>query len=111
MEYTGERISRKETGRRTEEQGRIIYLFTLYKYWTLDCISRRAIPKGEELTLDYCFAKDTDPRTVQMRIGQAPGHNQPYYRLRQGSKEHDIHAINFRCADNMTGDEFRYVST
>jgi hypothetical protein len=24
------------------------------------CISRRAIPKGEELTLDYCFAKDIE---------------------------------------------------
>jgi hypothetical protein len=32
MEYTGERISRKETGHRIEEQGRIIYLFTLDKY-------------------------------------------------------------------------------
>ena len=36
MEYTGERISRKETRRRSEEQGRMIYLFTLDNYWTLD---------------------------------------------------------------------------
>jgi hypothetical protein len=36
MEYTGERISRKETRRRSEEQGRMMYLFTLDKYWTLD---------------------------------------------------------------------------
>jgi len=36
MEYTGERISRKETRRRSEEQGRMVYLFTLDKYWTLD---------------------------------------------------------------------------
>src|SRR3954452_10311738 len=36
MEYTGERISRKETRRRSEEQGRMISLFTLDNYWTLD---------------------------------------------------------------------------
>jgi len=89
MEYTGERISRKETRRRSEEQGRMIYLFTLDKYWTLDgavggsgaqyinhcCdpnitaairnghilyISRRAIRKGQELTVDYHFAKDIE---------------------------------------------------
>src|ERR1700721_844514 len=36
MEYTGERISRKETRRRSEEQGGMIYLFTLDNYWTLD---------------------------------------------------------------------------
>jgi SET domain-containing protein len=89
MEYTGERISRKETRRRSEEQGRMVYLFTLDKYWTLDgavggsgaqyinhacdpnirtvirngrilCMSRRAIRKGEELTVDYHFANDTE---------------------------------------------------
>jgi len=89
MEYTGERISRRETRRRTEEQGRMIYLFTLDKYWTLDgavggsgaqyinhacdpnirtvirngrilCMSKRAIRKGEELTIDYHFSKDTE---------------------------------------------------
>lgn len=89
MEYTGERISRKETKRRSEEQNRLIYLFTLDNYWTLDgavggsgaeyinhcCdpnivtvikngrilyMSRRAIAKGEELTVDYHFAKDID---------------------------------------------------
>jgi uncharacterized protein len=98
IEYTGERISRKETKRRTEERGRMIYLFTLDKYWTLDgatggsgaqfinhccdpnitavirnghilCISRRAIPKGEELTLDYCFAKDIE--RVRCKCGSA----------------------------------------
>jgi uncharacterized protein len=89
MEYTGERISRKETRRRSEEQGRMIYLFTLDNYWTLDgavggsgaqyinhcCdpnirtaiikghilyFSSREIGKGEELTVDYHFAKDIE---------------------------------------------------
>jgi SET domain-containing protein len=89
MEYTGERISRRETKRRAEENPGLIYLFTLDKYWTLDgsvggsgaeycnhcCdpnivteirsgrilyISRRAIKKGEELTVDYHFAKDVE---------------------------------------------------
>src|SRR5436309_856080 len=87
MEYTGERISRKETRRRSEEQGRMIYLFTLDNYWTLDgavggsgaqyinhcCdsnirtviqkghilyMSSRPIRKGEELTVDYHSAQD-----------------------------------------------------
>src|SRR5579863_2001369 len=36
IEYTGERISRKETKRRSDVQARMIYLFTLDNYWTLD---------------------------------------------------------------------------
>jgi len=89
IEYTGERISRRETKRRADEQGRMIYLFTLDNYWTLDgtvggsgaeyinhcCdpnivtvirqghilyVSRRPIRKGEELTVDYHFAKDIE---------------------------------------------------
>lgn len=89
MEYTGERISRRETKRRAEENPGLIYLFTLDKYWTLDgsvggsgaeycnhcCdpnivteirsghilyIARRDIKKGEELTVDYHFAKDVE---------------------------------------------------
>jgi SET domain-containing protein len=85
IEYTGERISRRETKRRG--MGRVTYLFTLDKYWTIDgavggsgaeiinhsCdpnlytkiikghilyISKREIRKGEELTVDYLFAKD-----------------------------------------------------
>jgi SET domain-containing protein len=89
MEYTGERLNRIQTKRRSEEQGRMIYLFTLNSYWTLDgavggsgaqyvnhcCdpnittvirnehiiyMSRRAIKKGEELTVDYHFAKDIE---------------------------------------------------
>lgn len=89
MEYTGERISRRETKRRSEQQADMIYLFTLDAYWCLDgavggsgaervnhsCdpnivsvikngrilyMSRRAIKKGEELTIDYHFSKDID---------------------------------------------------
>ena len=89
IEYTGERISRKETRRRSDEQDRMIYLFTLDNYWTLDgavggsgaeyinhcCdpnivtvirqghilyMSRREIRRGEELTVDYHFGKDIE---------------------------------------------------
>jgi hypothetical protein len=85
IEYTGERISRRETKRRGA--GPVTYLFTLDDYWTLDgafggsgaeiinhsCdpnlrsmnlkghilyISKRAIRRGEELTVDYRFDKD-----------------------------------------------------
>ena len=87
IEYTGERISRRETKRRGD--GPITYLFTLDDYWTLDgafggsgaeiinhsCdpnlrsmnlkghilyMSRRAIRRGEELTVDYRFDKDIE---------------------------------------------------
>jgi len=84
IEYTGERISRRETKRRG--QGRVTYLFTLDNYWTIDgavggsgaeiinhsCepnlysrivqghilyMSQRVIQPGEELTVDYLFSK------------------------------------------------------
>jgi len=84
IEYTGERISRRETLRRGQAER--TYLFTLDNYWTLDgsvggsgaeyinhsCdpnlyawnfrghilyMSKRAIKRGEELTIDYCFSK------------------------------------------------------
>jgi SET domain-containing protein len=83
MEYTGERISRRET--KIRGQGNLTYLFTLDDYWTIDgavggsgaeiinhscdpnlrtCImrghilywSKRAIRAGEELTVDYRFS-------------------------------------------------------
>jgi SET domain-containing protein len=82
IEYTGERINRRETKRRGD--GPLTYLFTLDDYWTIDgavggsgaeiinhscepnlypCIvknhilymSKRAIRRGEELTIDYRF--------------------------------------------------------
>ncbi len=84
IEYTGERISRRETKKRG--QGPHTYLFTLDDYWTLDgsvggsgaeyinhccdpnirtwiCkghilyMSKREIRPGEELTVDYRFSK------------------------------------------------------
>jgi uncharacterized protein len=87
IEYTGERINRRETKRRGD--GPITYLFTLDDYWTLDgafggsgaeiinhsCdpnlramttkghilyISKRAIRRGEELTIDYRFDKKVE---------------------------------------------------
>ena len=83
IEYTGEKISRRETNRRSD--GPFTYLFTLDLYWTIDgavggsgaeiinhsCdpnlravifkghilyMSKRRIRKGEELTVDYCFS-------------------------------------------------------
>ena len=83
MEYTGERISRRQA--RIRASARVTYLFALDNYWTLDgavggsgaeiinhsCepnlranlihghilyFSKRAIRRGEELTIDYCFS-------------------------------------------------------
>ncbi len=94
IEYTGERISRRETKRRG--QGSITYLFTLDDYWTIDgaiggsgaeiinhsCepnlytrivrghilyMSKRDIRRGEELTVDYRFSDKLDP--VPCRCG------------------------------------------
>jgi uncharacterized protein len=87
IEYTGERISRRETKKRAERA--LNYLFTLDKYWTIDgsaggsgaqyinhcCepnlaarivrghilyLSLRDIRAGEELTVDYHFDKDVE---------------------------------------------------
>ena len=87
IEYTGEKISRRETKRRSE--GPLNYLFTLDPYWCIDgsvggsgaeyinhscdpnCyawifkghilyMSARDIRKGEELTIDYHFDKDVE---------------------------------------------------
>ena len=87
IEYTGEKVSRRETKRRA--QGPLNYLFTLNSYWCIDgnvggsgaqyvnhcCepnvyawivkdhilyMSARDINAGEELTLDYHFDKDVE---------------------------------------------------
>ncbi|MGC2657156.1 MAG: SET domain-containing protein-lysine N-methyltransferase [Bryobacteraceae bacterium] len=88
IEYTGERISRRETKRRADLSD-MIYLFTLDTYWAIDgstggsgaqyinhsCepnlvarilkghiiyVSLRDIKPGEELTLDYHFDKKVE---------------------------------------------------
>jgi uncharacterized protein len=94
IEYTGERISRRETNRRG--QGNVTYLFTLDNYWTIDgavggsgaeiinhsCdpnlytwilrghilyMSKRVIRPGEELTVDYLFSDKIE--RVRCRCG------------------------------------------
>jgi SET domain-containing protein len=96
IEYTGERINRRETKRRSERA--LIYLFELNPYWCVDgavggsgaelinhsCepnlfsavmkghiiyMSRHAVKPGEELTVDYRFAKDMEK--VQCKCGSA----------------------------------------
>jgi SET domain-containing protein len=88
IEYTGERIARRETKRRAESS-ELVYLFTLDSYWTIDgsvrgsgaeyinhsCepnlaariikghilyMSLRDIKPGEELTVDYNFEKKVE---------------------------------------------------
>jgi uncharacterized protein len=87
IEYTGERISRRETKKRAERE--LNYLFTLDNYWTIDgsvhgsgaqyinhcCepnlvarivrghilyIAARDIRRGEELTVDYHFGAEVE---------------------------------------------------
>jgi SET domain-containing protein len=96
IEYTGERINRREAKRRGE--GKFTYLFALDAYWTLDgavggsgaeiinhscepnLISRvtkchvlymslRDIQPGEELTIDYHL--DWSPPTTPCQCGTA----------------------------------------
>lgn len=96
IEYTGERISRRETKRRSERP--LNYIFTLNSYWCIDgsvggsgaeyinhscdpnCyawifkghilyMSARLIQPGEELTIDYHFDKDVE--RVECSCGSA----------------------------------------
>ena len=90
IEYTGERISRREISRRLE--GEFTYIFLLDSYWGIDgavngsgaeiinhsCepnleaqivkgrrisyVSLRAITAGEELTVDYSFDAKQEPQ-------------------------------------------------
>ena len=100
IEYTGERISRRETKRRG--QGNLTYLFTLDDYWTIDgavggsgaeiinhccdpnlysCIfkghilymSRRVILPGEELTVDYRFSDNIEDVPCRCRSPRCRG--------------------------------------
>ena len=100
IEYTGERISRKETKRRAE--GPLNYLFTLNSYWCIDgsvggsgaeyinhccepnCyawifkehilyMSARVIEPGEELTIDYHFDKDVERVPCQCGAAKCRG--------------------------------------
>jgi SET domain-containing protein len=88
IEYTGEKIGRREMSRRLE--GDFTYIFELNRYWGIDggvngsgaeiinhsCepnlktyfvkdriyyVSSREIRAGEELTVDYSFDTDEDP--------------------------------------------------
>ena len=87
IEYTGERLNRKQTKQR--DRGAYTYLFAVDAYWTVDgavggsgaeiinhsCepnlvarvmkghilyMSLRPIRRGEELTIDYNFARSAD---------------------------------------------------
>jgi SET domain-containing protein len=100
IEYTGERINRRETKRRGD--GPLTYLFTLNDYWTIDgavggsgaeiinhsCepnlyasiikshilyMSKRAIRRGEELTIDYRFDKGVDRVVCRCGAGNCRG--------------------------------------
>jgi SET domain-containing protein len=100
IEYTGERISRRETKKR--DARKLHYLFTLDNYWTLDgavggsgaeyinhsCepnlramitkghilyMSKRWIEPGEELTVDYHFPKDVERVVCKCGAGTCRG--------------------------------------
>ena len=100
IEYTGERISRKETRRRG--MGPHTYLFTLDDYWTVDgsvggsgaeyinhsCdpnlrasivkghilyLSKREISVGEELTVDYHFSRKIEDVPCSCRAANCRG--------------------------------------
>jgi SET domain-containing protein len=87
IEYTGERISRRQT--KIRSAGPLNYIFTLDNYWSIDgavggsgaefinhsCdpnlvsrivkghilyLSKRSISRGEELTVDYNFAHNVE---------------------------------------------------
>ena len=101
IEYTGEKISRRETKRRANER-ELTYLFTLDPYWTIDgavggsgaeyinhsCepnltskivkghilyVSLRDIDEGEELTIDYRFDKHVERVACKCGSGRCRG--------------------------------------
>ena len=101
IEYTGEKINRRETKRRADER-EFTYLFTLDPYWTIDgavggsgaeyinhsCdpnliskivkghilyVSLRDIEPGEELTIDYRFDKKVERVVCKCRTSKCRG--------------------------------------
>jgi SET domain-containing protein len=102
IEYTGEKISRRESKRRADARGDV-YLFTLDNYWNIDgavngsgaqyinhcCepnlaarilkghilyISVREIQPGEELTIDYRFDWKVDKVPCRCGAPRCRGH-------------------------------------
>jgi SET domain-containing protein len=100
IEYTGERISRRETKIRADRP--LNYIFTLDSYWCIDgaaggsgaqyinhcCrpnvdariirehilfFSKRKIKKGEELTLDYRFDKNVERVPCSCGVAECRG--------------------------------------
>jgi SET domain-containing protein len=100
IEYTGERINRREAKRRNNDD--FTCLFAVDKYWTIDgsaggsgaeiinhscepnLISRvmkghilymslRVIPPGEELTIDYNFPANTSPSPCRCGAAKCRG--------------------------------------
>jgi uncharacterized protein len=96
IEYTGEKINRRETKRRADT-AEFNYLFTLDTYWTIDgsvggsgaefinhcCepnlearilqahilyFTLRDIKKGEELSIDYRFSADVEQYTCKCGV-------------------------------------------
>ena len=120
IEYTGERISRRETKRRGT--GSITYLFTLDDYWTIDgavggsgaeiinhsCdpnlytkifkghilyMSKRPIRPGEELTVDYRFSDKIDKSEVPVRRSELPWDDQPERVNRRRQATMEVHVF------------------
>ncbi|MDX2180368.1 MAG: SET domain-containing protein-lysine N-methyltransferase [Bryobacteraceae bacterium] len=108
IEYTGERISRRETKRRADSREHV-YLFTLDNYWSIDgavggsgaeyinhsCdpnvqavilrghilyMSKRPIRKGEELLIDYRFAWNVE----KVRCGCGAATCRGYINIKKG---------------------------
>jgi SET domain-containing protein len=101
IEYTGEKINRKETKRRADT-AEFNYLFTLDSYWTIDgsvggsgaefinhcCepnleariisnhilyFTLREIKKGEELLIDYRFSPDVERYECKCGVANCRG--------------------------------------
>ncbi|SRR5712691_1385566 len=113
IEYTGERISRREAKRR--DGGKYTYLFALNDYWTIDgaaggsgaeiinhscapnLISRvmkghilymslRVIEPGEELTIDYNFPATVNPTPCSCGVETCRGTIEKRTRGRPGPR-------------------------